>query len=363
MFGWLTSPGPATRHQPRKATYEGFVACSDRDDVWADKLTQQLERYYAGKPGAGTHHFFRASKDESAKYALAQTTIGALEASRSLIVICSPAAAKSYQVNEQIRAFKAQHPTRPVFPLIVDGKAGDEERECIPPLLKFEMDADGNITKGPVDVEAADVSQDKDEPERAAATIASDLLGLSPRKTARIGARGKKRVRNQRLGPLMNLGIVAGLTAIAVLSGSPNNKAFFARTFDLVDANVGEPARKAIADAAPQTTAVNVFAYGESLLWDVMKRGPLTPETKYRRAAVLLQFAHTYRELGDTERAVLAAADAQHLLHSLRNAEPSNADFVRRLEIADDDLAKIRAEEKRATDIPDGKEPLSKLTE
>ncbi|ODR97184.1 hypothetical protein AUC70_13035 [Methyloceanibacter stevinii] len=229
---------PATRPQPRTATYEGFIACSDCDALWADKLMQQLERYYADKPAEGKHHFFQANKDESATYALAQTTIGALEASRSLIVICSPAAATNYQVNEQIRAFKSHHPARPVFPLIVDGRPGDEERECFPPLLKFELDADGSITKGPLDIEATDVSQGKDEPGRAAARIASNLLGLSSDKGAYSAPRGKRRSPRSRLASLMNLCIVLGLALIVVRSGPTTNEASFDRTLYLAAASL-----------------------------------------------------------------------------------------------------------------------------
>lgn len=324
---------------------------------------QQLERYYADKPAEGKHHFFQANKDESATYALAQTTIGALEASRSLIVICSPAAATNYQVNEQIRAFKSHHPARPVFPLIVDGRPGDEERECFPPLLKFELDADGSITKGPLDIEATDVSQGKDEPGRAAAGIASNLLGLSSDKGAYSAPRGKRRSPRSRLASLMNLCIVLGLAMIVVRSGPTTNEASFDRTLYLAAASLGATAREAIDDGAPQTTVVRFLANGESVLWDVMKHGPLTPETKYRRATALLNFARTYNRLGDTERASTAVDDAQQLLLSLRSAEPHNAEFVRKLEIAEEALAAFLAKGERSADVSASGAPPSKPAE
>ena len=51
------------------------------------------------------------------------------------IVVCSPAAAKSRYVDEEIRAFKSLHPERPVIPLIVAGKPDDPHGECFPPAL------------------------------------------------------------------------------------------------------------------------------------------------------------------------------------------------------------------------------------
>ena len=70
---------------------------------------------------------------------------GALEDSDSLIVICSPNAAKSAWVNEEIAHFKLIRRADRIFAVIVDGvpHAGDavaeEQRakECFPPALRF----------------------------------------------------------------------------------------------------------------------------------------------------------------------------------------------------------------------------------
>ncbi|HML93104.1 toll/interleukin-1 receptor domain-containing protein [Methyloceanibacter sp.] len=361
MFGWSISAGLTPSHRPRTATYEGFITCSECDAPWAEQLARHLERYYAICPAVGKRHFFRAPAVENADYALPQTTINALEASRSLIVICSPAAARSHHVNEEIRAFKTHHPSRPVFPLIVDGKPGDEDGECFPPLLRFELDDDGRIAKGPIDVEATDARQGTREHERAAARIASDLLGLSSDRRARREPRRKTRASDHRLGFLMNLSIVVGFAIIVVWNGLTTNEAFLDRTLYLVSTSLGATARQAIAYGTPQTAVVNVLEYGESMLSDVMKRGPLTPQTEYRRATVLLQLAGVYRDLGDKEKALALADDAQHLLFSLRNVEAANAKFERRLEIAEEDLATIRAEQDLSVDRPEEGPPLSKL--
>ena len=350
MLGWSISAGLTASHEPQAARYDGFIACSESDAPWAERLSQRLERYYAVRPLMLKQHFFR-TLDENKDYALSQTTTSALEASRSLIVICSPAAAKSHRVNEEIRAFKSRHPNRPVFPLIIDGKPGDEDGECFPPLLRFELDADGCITKGPNDVEASDARQWAGDPERAAERIAFDLLGLSSGKRAEGPRRRTTPVLNHRLGAVMNLCIVAGFATIVVWNGLTTNEAFIDRTLHLVNSSLSGTARKAIAYGTPQSAVVRLLEHGESLLSDVMKRGPLTPEAEYRRATVLLEFARTYKALGDTEKALARADAASHLLLMLRNEEPNDADFHRRLGVVEEDLGKIRAERKIPTDI------------
>jgi hypothetical protein len=58
---------------------------------------------------------FRDRDDFTAGHSLNDQTLDALDASAALIVICSPASAKSTYVTEEIRLFKSRHPERPVM--------------------------------------------------------------------------------------------------------------------------------------------------------------------------------------------------------------------------------------------------------
>jgi hypothetical protein len=96
----------------------------------------------------------------------------ALETSETLIVLCSPFAAKSFQVNEEIRLFKWRHPERLIVPVIADGKPGDLARECFPPALRFKIASDGTITdKSEPGILAADVRPEGDGRELALAKV------------------------------------------------------------------------------------------------------------------------------------------------------------------------------------------------
>ena len=89
---------------------------------------------------------FRDREDFSAGHSLTEQTLAALEASQFLIVVCSPNAARSQYVNEEIRRFKAMGRADRVLPVIVDGEPGDAERECFPPALWFKIGADGTLS-------------------------------------------------------------------------------------------------------------------------------------------------------------------------------------------------------------------------
>src|SRR5215472_2017932 len=58
--------------------------------------------------------------------------VAALANSTALILIASPAAAKSNPVNEEVRVFASRHPDRPLIPLLIEGDPGHTDREFLP---------------------------------------------------------------------------------------------------------------------------------------------------------------------------------------------------------------------------------------
>lgn len=103
----------------------------------------------------------------------------ALERSRFLIVIASPAAAKSRWVDEEVRRFKAMHGEGRVLALIASGlPGGGEGQECFPPSLRFKVDADGALTAEPAEPIAADLREDGDGKRLAKLKLVAGLTGL-----------------------------------------------------------------------------------------------------------------------------------------------------------------------------------------
>ncbi len=153
--------------------YRAFISYSHADTVWAKWLHRGLESFHIDKDLAGRvtatgqvpqalRPIFRDRDEFTAGHALAEQTLASLDDSHALIVICSPASAKSRYVNEEVRLFKSRHRERPLIPLIVDGKPDDPDRECFPPALKYALDANGHITADQTELLAADAREDGD---------------------------------------------------------------------------------------------------------------------------------------------------------------------------------------------------------
>jgi hypothetical protein len=118
--------------------YRAFLSYSHRNVGWARWLHSRLEAFRIDKDLVGRatplgpvpstlRPIFRDREDFSAGHSLTEQTLAALEASQFLIAICSPNAAKSHYVNEEIRHFKAIGRGAQVIAVIVDGEPGDAE--------------------------------------------------------------------------------------------------------------------------------------------------------------------------------------------------------------------------------------------
>src|ERR1700730_13241729 len=124
---------------------------------------------------------FRESEDFAADHPPSEQTLAALEASRFLIVICSPNAAKSKYVNEEIRRFKILHGANSIIPVIVGGQPGELERECLPPAVRFKIGADGVLTwEQERELIAVDARLEGAGKEVAKQKVLAALLGVGP---------------------------------------------------------------------------------------------------------------------------------------------------------------------------------------
>src|SRR5208282_238092 len=108
----------------------------------------------------------------------------ALADSAGQIVICSPAAAKSRWVNEEILAFKRLGREDRIFCLIVGGEPnatdlpGRTDEECFPPALRFRLGPDGELGTARTEPIAADARPGKDGKNNASLKLISGLLGV-----------------------------------------------------------------------------------------------------------------------------------------------------------------------------------------
>lgn len=166
--------------------YRAFISYSHVDQRWASRLHRALESYRVPGHLAGTvtargevprrlTPIFRDREDLPASSDLSASVRQALGQSDTLIVVCSPAAAASRWVNEEIRVFREIAPSGVVLAAIVDGEpsAADPERECFPPALRG--GPDGDSAAEPV---AADLRPAGDGRRMAVLKLVAGMLDL-----------------------------------------------------------------------------------------------------------------------------------------------------------------------------------------
>lgn len=142
-------------------------------------MPPRLRESSGGKLPRHLRPVFRDRDELPSAASLPDVVHHALEQSEALIVICSPAAASSPWVNDEIHTFQKLGRGDRIFCLIVDGEphAGDE-RECFPPALLEHFDREGRRLDDVTEPIAADLRPGQDSRQRAKLRIIAGLLGI-----------------------------------------------------------------------------------------------------------------------------------------------------------------------------------------
>ena len=123
--------------------YTAFLSYSHKDAAAAARLHRRLESYRVPKRLVGSDSprgpvpqrlwpIFRDREELPAASDLSETVRTALAQSGALIILCSPDAAGSLWVAEEIETFRKLHPDRPILAAILDGDPPD----CFPAALR-----------------------------------------------------------------------------------------------------------------------------------------------------------------------------------------------------------------------------------
>jgi len=233
--------------------YRAFISYSHRDEKWAAWLHSALETYRVPRALVGqTTQFgvvparlspiFRDRDELASATDLGQVLTQALRDSACQIVICSPAAALSRWVTEEVLSFKRLGRSDRVLCLIVDGEpytgAADE---AFPKAVRFKVGADGQLSSEPAEPIAADVRPGKDGKTNALLKIIAGMLGVGLD-----ALKQREQARRHRRLMLVATAAVVGMTITSVLATT----AWFAR----LEADAQRIRAEAEAETARQTT-------------------------------------------------------------------------------------------------------------
>ncbi|WP_414664213.1 TIR domain-containing protein [Horticoccus sp. 23ND18S-11] len=179
-----------TSARPEAPAYRVFLSYSHTDAASAGWLLRRLENFRVparlqgrlapiGVVGPRIAPVFRDREELPTTSDLGATIRTALAASATLVVICSPAAARSRWVQAEITDFKRLHGVSRVFALIVDGEPREgADNDCFPPALRTGTSDDDAQSDRPAEIAAADARPHADGRDGAFLRLVAGLLGV-----------------------------------------------------------------------------------------------------------------------------------------------------------------------------------------
>ena len=331
---------------PAPFKFRAFLSYSHRDKAWGAWLHRALERYRISKDLVGRatpvgpvpaslRPIFRDREDFSAGPSLAAAIIWALENSQFLIVVCSPNAAKSGYVNEEVRRFKALGRGDYIIPVIVGGDPGEGGDQCFPPALRFKVDPDGALTAEREEPIAADARDTGDGKPLATGKVIAGLLGIGLDEIIRRAERERRRRTRfwaALAGVFLLLAVVATGSAAYAWQQLKTNEEFLDATLDRFTSLVNRAVNAGQSYSLPLPVTLGFLEEAEGILNVMARYGRPTPRLRQRQIAMLIAFGDSYRQLGRIVDAEQRIIEAQRVASEL--ARDNAADPVWRWEQA-----------------------------
>lgn len=207
--------------------YWAFISYSSHDEAVARWLQRTIEtwptpRRLIGMPtpaGPAPRRFspvFRDRSELAADADLAGALTAALEGSAYLIVVCSPEAAASRWVNEEIRQFRDLHGPERILAVIAEGGESAAHEAAFPPALHYRDDAGGRIGVEPI---AADLRAGGDGRRLVRLKLLAGMLGVGLDEIIhREAQRRARRLTAVAITASAGMTVMAALTALAIVA-------------------------------------------------------------------------------------------------------------------------------------------------
>lgn len=335
--------------QSRSYAYRAFLSYSHRDHDAGEKLHKSLENFripwgIAGKSGTyGTipgklRPIFRDRFDLEAGHSLGEQVASALDQSETLIVVCSPASAKSKYVESEIISFKQLGRGDRIYPIIVAGEPGDPENECFPKALCFKVAADGTLTEEREEPIAADARSQGDGEELARLKLVAGLLGVD------LDELRRRQREDERTWRRIWAGIAGTMAVLAVASAVLWRTAEFERNAKSIALEKTERLSAAILDrtsslvsrsvastdefGVPVRVGIGILKEADGIFADMDRIGVESKQLGIGRARMLLSFADSLARLGKVAEQKEKSDSALKVANTLLAEAPDDPELL-----------------------------------
>jgi tetratricopeptide (TPR) repeat protein len=390
------SAGPAAEaHASLTHHYFAFLSYSHADSAEADWLHQELEQFRVPSTLAGRltangviprrlSPIFRDRHELAASDDLTEEIRVALTASRCLIVLCSPAAAKSRWTNEEIEYFKRVHPDGCVIAAIIAGEPGRKGDECFPAALTQQYDRRGRPTGRRAEPLAADLREIGDGKRTGLLKIIAGILGVGlDDLVQRDQLRRQRRLAAISGGSFLGMLVASGLAVTAIqardaardqrreaealiefMVGDLRDKlepvgqlaaldgvgsrvlAYYSKqdTSQLSDAALLQRSRALalMADVAFQTGKLgeseNLYRQAMAGTAEAVRRSPDDPQRLYEHAQNVFYVGDVARWAGDPTTAAAGYREYRRLAYQLSALDPDNLKYRMEVYYGEEDV-------------------------
>jgi hypothetical protein len=311
--------------------YKAFISYSHTDEAWAKRLQIGLETFHIDKRLRGfptkvgpipatLRPIFRDRSDLTVSESLTGELRAALKASQFMIVVCSPAAATSKYVEEEIRYFRGLGRGDKILPVIVGGDHDDAVGNFPAALLELGPGAEG-ADAAKHEPLAADARKDGDGWKNAQLKLVGGLLGLP---LGVIVQRQRERQIKERyywgaaVATLAVMAAIAGLSTYYRSQETARSRQLIAGSIQSTSQLVKKTARLADGLGLSASAAVDMLKGIEDLYAKYQGYDSSNPMVRVERATMLLDFARHYSRLKQSKEQARAVELAVKELDGLK---------------------------------------------
>ena len=312
---------------PRR--YRAFISYSHTDAAAARWLQRALERYRppaalrASKPDlpARLYPVFRDQDELASAHDLSDSICQAMDDSEALVVICSPAAAASRWVNEEIRHFLASGRGHRIFCYLVAGQPDIHSAQCAFPTALLH-DEQGKLLHEPL---AADATPAGDGRRNAMLKIAAGLLDVGVDELKRRDA--QRQARTWAGVAVASLAVAAMTVGLALYAFKSKQESEMRR--QQAEALIGFMLGDLRSKLEPIGKLELLDSVGDEAMGYFATLGERGTSSEFlARAVALKQIGDVRFNQGKLEAALASFEQALAQARQLHEAEPDNNDYL-----------------------------------